>query len=187
MHLGKKLSLFAAMLTIAACSDQPLPTQTIDAPKEAEFARHANAPADLLTNINVTQTLADGSTLAGLLTITELGLVDGALVATGTLVGTVTSPLGVVTQFTQTFTDTALSLIGSAGACDILTLDLGPIFLDLLGLQVDLSAINLDIVAQSGPGNLLGNLLCAVAHLLDGPGALAGILNILGQINSILG
>jgi hypothetical protein len=49
--------------------------------------------------------------------------------------------------------------------------------LDLLGLQIDLSRIVLDITAQTGPGNLLGNLLCAVAGLLDDPSGLARLLN----------
>jgi hypothetical protein len=51
--------------------------------------------------------------------------------------------------------------------CPILFLDVGPIFLDLLGLQVDVSQIVIDITAVAGEGNLLGNLLCAVAGLLD--------------------
>ena len=61
--------------------------------------------------------------------------------------------------------------------CAILHLDLGPLSLDILGLQVNLSRIVLDITAQSGAGNLLGNLLCAVAGLLDNPNGLAKILN----------
>jgi hypothetical protein len=69
-------------------------------------------------------------------------------------------------------------------ACGILHLDLGPLFLDLLGLQVDLSQVVLDIAAQPGAGNLLGNLLCAVTGLLDSPGGLARLLN---QILGILG
>lgn len=63
-----------------------------------------------------------------------------------------------------------LQLIGldpDDGECPILFLELGPLFLDLLGLQVSLSQITLDITAVAGPGNLLGNLLCAVAGLLD--------------------
>jgi hypothetical protein len=67
--------------------------------------------------------------------------------------------------------------------CGILHLDLGPLTLDLLGLQIDLSRIVLDITAEAGAGNLLGNLLCAVAGLLDNPGGLAKLLN---QILSIL-
>ena len=62
-------------------------------------------------------------------------------------------------------------------SCEILDLTLGPLDLDLLGLQVHLDQINLQITAQPGPGNLLGNLLCAVAGLLDNPNALAGLLN----------
>ncbi len=73
----------------------------------------------------------------------------------------------------------------------ILFLDLGPIFLDVLGLVVDLSAITLDIHAVPGAGNLLGNLLCAVAGLLDGglfTGGLAGLLDrLLAIINNLLG
>ncbi len=49
----------------------------------------------------------------------------------------------------------------------MLDLTLGPLHLDLLGLMVDLNQVRLTINAVSGPGNLLGNLLCAIAGLLD--------------------
>ena len=52
---------------------------------------------------------------------------------------------------------------------------LGPLDLDLLGLEVHLDTVVLDIVAVRAQGKLLGNLLCAVAGLLDG-GALDGLL-----------
>jgi hypothetical protein len=51
--------------------------------------------------------------------------------------------------------------------CTILRLRIGPIFLDLLGLQIRTNTIRLRIVAVPGPGNLLGNLLCAIANLLN--------------------
>jgi hypothetical protein len=70
----------------------------------------------------------------------------------------------------------------NAGACDILNLVLGPLDLNILGLQVDLQRVVLDITAVAGAGNLLGNLLCAVAGLLDG-GPLAGLL---GQLQTLL-
>ncbi len=63
------------------------------------------------------------------------------------------------------------------GSCDILFLDLGPINLDLLGLVLNVSQIVIDLDAQTGPGNLLGNLLCAVAGLLDPSSALADFLD----------
>jgi hypothetical protein len=59
------------------------------------------------------------------------------------------------------------STTAQAATCTILHLVLGPLDLNLLGLKVHLNRVVLDITAQSGSGNLLGNLLCAVAHLLD--------------------
>ena len=53
---------------------------------------------------------------------------------------------------------------------------------ELSGGRSDLSEIVLDISAESGGGNLLGNLLCAVTHLLDGPGSLADIADLLNRI-----
>jgi hypothetical protein len=59
--------------------------------------------------------------------------------------------------------------------------------LDLLGLQVHLNRVVLNIVAESGPGNLLGNLLCAIAELLDGTPALQDVLDaIVDLLNGIL-
>jgi hypothetical protein len=53
--------------------------------------------------------------------------------------------------------------------CPILRLRLGPINLNLLGLRVRTNVIRLRIDAVPGPGNLLGNLLCAIANLLNPP------------------
>jgi len=60
--------------------------------------------------------------------------------------------------------------------CPILHLQLAPIHLSLLGLNVDTSAICLSITAESGHGKLLGNLLCNVANLLNGGTPLGDIL-----------
>lgn len=73
-------------------------------------------------------------------------------------------------------------MASSAAACDILNLVLGPLDLDVLGLEISLQRVVLDIVAVPGAGNLLGNLLCAVAGLLD-DGPLAGLL---GQLQTLL-
>lgn len=73
-----------------------------------------------------------------------------------------------------------------AATCDVLNLVLGPLALDVLGLQVDLNKVVLKIVAVSGAGNLLGNLLCAVVGLLDAGGLLPQVANILNSILAIL-
>jgi hypothetical protein len=76
----------------------------------------------------------------------------------------------------------------SAATCNILRLTLGPLDLDLLGLVVHLNRVVLVIDAESGPGNLLGNLLCAIAGLLDGGLNLDAVLGSIADIlNAILG
>ena len=76
----------------------------------------------------------------------------------------------------------------TALSCQVLDLVLGPLDLNLLGLKVHLDTVHLNITAQGGPGNLLGNLLCAVAGLLDGATGLNGILNgIVSLLNQLLG
>jgi hypothetical protein len=80
-------------------------------------------------------------------------------------------------------------VIGAAPAnvCQILNLTLGPLHLNLLGLVVDLNRVHLRITAHRGPGNLLGNLLCAVAHLLDGPAPAAKKAALLNDVVGMLG
>lgn len=70
-------------------------------------------------------------------------------------------------------------------ACDILTLVLGPLDLNLLGLRVQLNQVELEITAIPG-GGLLGDLLCAVANLLSPLGALAAIAAALNDILAAL-
>jgi hypothetical protein len=131
----------------------------------------------------VTGTVANGGAFAGAFTLDHFTTQNGQLVAVGTLTGTITDALGaVVGSVSQQVTVP----VAAAGSCQILHLTLGPLDLDLLGLQVHLNQVVLDISAQSGPGNLLGNLLCGVAHLLDG-GIPAGTLsNILNQLLALL-
>jgi hypothetical protein len=119
-----------------------------------------------------------------------------ALTFTGTIVGDVLDADGetVLASIDDTFSfDATPTQNGDGngngqgnGGCQILFLDLGPLFLDVLGLQVDLSDIQLDITAVPGAGNLLGNLLCAVAGLLDGVGLGGAIENLLNRITGIL-
>jgi hypothetical protein len=72
------------------------------------------------------------------------------------------------------------------GDCQILNLVLGPLDLNLLGLKVHLNRVVLNIFATPGPGNLLGNLLCAIAGLLDEGGLLTEVRRILNAVLAIL-
>jgi hypothetical protein len=115
-------------------------------------------------------------TLNGTFTLTGFALQDGQLVATGLLSGVVTNGAGATSSILQTVTAAVTSTATSS--CTILHLVLGPINLNVLGLQVTTNQIVLDISAIPGPGNLLGNLLCSIANLLNNPNqTLVGLLN----------
>jgi hypothetical protein len=153
----------------------------VAAPTTTTAAPAAVAPASMHDTIPVTGVLEDGTPFTGTLSGLTATVVDGAVNLTGTLTGMAGDQ-----AITQEFTTVITNL--QPGGCQILFLDLGPIFLDLLGLQVDLSRIVLDITAVPGAGNLLGNLLCAVAGLFDNPGnPLNAITNLLNRLLRGLG
>ncbi len=82
-------------------------------------------------------------------------------------------------------TPVTLSSTTGTNGSQILDLHLNPIHLDLLGLNVQTSSICLDISAQSGPGNLLGNLLSGLGGLLGSNGG--GLTSFLSNpINNLL-
>jgi hypothetical protein len=138
----------------------------------------------------------------GQIRITEMAY-DGQLRVSGFISGVAQGAGAKVNVINQEFEQVAATLVeppASGGTtavaqqvCPILDLDIGPIFLNLLGLVIDLSAIHLDITAVSEAGALLGNLLCALVGLLDGIALgdlleqiLGEILELIEQINDIL-
>jgi hypothetical protein len=128
----------------------------------------------------VSGTTTTGGTLTG--TLSNLSVVNqgGVPTVVGNLTATLTNATGGVLG-SVTNLPVSLPVLGGSGTCHILDLTLGPLHLDLLGLVVDLNQVNLHITAQSGPGNLLGNLLCGVAHLLDSNGT-PGLTNLLNRL-----
>jgi hypothetical protein len=148
----------------------------------------AKDPASTALSVPVVGTATSGTitgALNGTATITKFVASQGQLTAVGTLTGTVTDATGAVRSIATTFS-TQLAPTAVTASCEILHLDLGPINLNVLGLAVQTNEIVLDIAAVPGAGNLLGNLLCSVANLLNGSGGLAGIANLLNQILAAL-
>ncbi|MFD2361744.1 MULTISPECIES: ABC transporter substrate-binding protein [unclassified Arthrobacter] len=132
---------------------------------------------------NIDQTIAGVGRFVGTFTPTGFTTQNGQLAVTGLLSGTFTSVSGATTQISQSLTTTVLSATTTpTGTCDILSLVLGPLHLDVLGLVVDLNQVVLNITAQSGAGNLLGNLLCSVAGLLDGGISLNSLATLLNRL-----
>jgi hypothetical protein len=127
----------------------------------------------------------DNGSFAGTFTPTRFSTQNGNLMATGVLTGTV-SDLSGATVGTVTRT-VSMPVAVAAATCQVLNLVLGPLHLDLLGLVIDLNQVHLLITAVQAPGNLLGNLLCAITHLLDGTPAAGGLAALLNAILALLG
>jgi hypothetical protein len=133
----------------------------------------------------ITGTTSDGGTFAGTFTPSRFSTQNGKLLATGVVTGTVKNASGAtVGNVTQTVSTPAAV---TAASCSILNLVLGPLHLNLLGLVVDLNQVHLVITAVQAPGNLLGNLLCAITHLLDGTPTAGGLAALLNAILALLG
>jgi hypothetical protein len=146
-----------------------------------------HAQVTTLNSAPVTGASKNGKKFSGRFTIERFVTKNGKTYAVGTLTG----KLGHRTiKRSNVRMPVAVNhgLAGVAAACPIVHLVLGPLNLNLLGLKVHLNQLVLDVTAQSGPGNLLGNLLCSVAGLLNGPSVLgnqtSGLLNIFQQLLS---
>lgn len=163
------IAMLVAMIAPATVAAKPPTATAVTAPVTGTF----------------TDVLNGTGTFAGSLEITRFSRQAGGIVAVGNLTGTLTDSLGTVIGTVSR--SVTLPVTTLQATCDILHLELGPLDLNLLGLVVHLDKVVLDITAQQGPGNLLGNLLCAIAGLLDpGPGPLGAIIALLNQILAIL-
>ena len=111
----------------------------------------------------------DEATFDGELTLTDFDTDDGELVAIGELDGELSSnPTEAIEEtFEVALGEVEEVLDADPGEVSVLDLVIEPIFLDLLGLELETETIDLDLTAVGGEGNLVGNLLIAVVTLLD--------------------
>jgi hypothetical protein len=154
--------------------------------------------------LNITATAGPGQLLGNLLTDVANLLNGGGILPTleNAISGLDLSGIGnELTQilnaglgqlFSPTSANSGGTSVTSAGSTSILHLSLGPVNLNLLGLNVDLDncddePVTVDITAESGPGRLLGNLLTSVTHLLDGQGHGRPLANALNRIADAIG
>jgi len=167
-----KLRFTSALALVAA-----LATVVVIAAPTASSA----PPAATISN-TISGTTASGSTLTGTLSNIRFVNNNGQLALTGVLNGTLTTVGGIVTNITNQAVTLPVTGAAPSGSCQILDLRLGPLDLNLLGLVVHLDQVHLNITAQQGPGNLLGNLLCGVANLLNGGTGSGGLANLLNRL-----
>ncbi|MGN6170068.1 MAG: hypothetical protein ACTHQQ_18140 [Solirubrobacteraceae bacterium] len=106
------------------------------------------------------QDRASTSRLALTAKITSFRATDRGVVAKGTLTGTLNSGTHVSRQSAPVSFKVAAA--GQGARCNVITLRLAPLNLELLGVQVTTSDISLDVYALHG--RVLGNLFCALAN-----------------------
>jgi len=155
-------------------------------------AASAQDPAGLTQVVPVTGESQSGKQFNGRYAIDRFSTSRGRLVSVGTLRGRlgnrrvaergVRMPAALASGATSAALQPPVPPI--PGACEILNLRLGPINLNLLGLVVRTNRIQVRIDAVPGPGNLLGNLLCAITGLLDPQ--TAGVRQQAPALNAIL-
>jgi len=120
-------------------------------------------------------------------TIFAVGMVSGAISGPAPIARTgISGPLTLQVTATSGGPHAARGAIVLAQAtCDVLHLQLGGDMLNLLGLQVALSPVTLDLTGGTGP---LGNLVCQIVGLLNNVAGVVGLLNqLLGVVGGLVG
>ena len=175
----KKMTYIASALLLACLA------LLLVSPLSAAAATSQTTASSNSISAPITGSASNGDTFNGTFTVTRFVSQNNQLFAVGTVSGVLKNASG-GTIGNVTNVPAALPVTAASATCPILSLTLGPLHLNLLGLVVDLNQVVLNITAQSGPGNLLGNLLCAVAGLLNGGTPLSGLAGILNQILAAL-
>ncbi|HWG42941.1 MAG TPA: hypothetical protein VN688_09160 [Gemmataceae bacterium] len=154
-------------------------------------ATNQTGNGDLLGNITTTLLNTLGATPTNLATLNGdlnaiLGKVVGVLNAS-----TLTLPTGILSTLSPALQELALpNLVNPQGTATAPILNLAiastndstpPVNVNLLGLDITTSNIQAQLIAQTGDGQILGNLLYNVANLLN-PGGSLDLLPILNAL-----
>jgi len=120
-------------------------------------------------NIPVTGTFVDANgpgKFVGTLNIDSFATQNGHLVALGTVSGTMTDALGRATAVPAQSVTVPVNDVQQAeqGGCQIVHLDMGATSLTVLGIEVILSPLKIDV----NLGGLLGTILCPLLGVLGG-------------------
>lgn len=180
MSVRRASAALAAVCALMAL----IPMSALAATPKASTPAHSAVAAKSLAKVPITGKTKSGKKFKGTFSVDRFVSRHGKTYALGTLTGklgakkvhrdNVAIPASIGNGLPGGYMKQAVA------SCPILHLVLGPLNLNLLGLQVNLNQVVLDITAIPGAGNLLGNLLCDVSNLLN-TGGLP-----LGQVTSLL-
>lgn len=170
------------LLGLFGCAENPVspsPLQSVDEP--AASAKGTGLTLNSLTGLSLPLIGSLGDVVIDQAVITNFALVEstvggivgleatGILQLTGGVLGT--------DVITEDFTTVVSVTSSGPGQCDLITIDLGPIGIDALGLaSVDVPAASLTGKGSGAVGSLLCNLGSILSGLIGG-GNLGGILN----------
>ena len=115
-------------------------------------------------------------------TIYAIGMVSGVVTGPAARSG-ISGPLALpVTPTTSSSLATRSAAVAQAATCDVLHLAFQGLTLNLLGVEVTLSPVTIDLVGGTGP---LGNLIGQICNLLSSVGDVVGL--VVNLLNTLLG
>jgi len=140
--------------------------------------------------VKMTGTAKNGKKFKGTYTIKRFTHKGSKLFAVGTLKGKLkgrrVTKNNVRVPASLARPASAAQIPPTPNACQILNLTLQPIDLNLLGLRLRTSRIDLRLEGVPGAGNLLGNLLCGITGILDPQAATPATPSLLTQVLNAL-
>jgi hypothetical protein len=139
---------------------------------------------------------AGGGTFAGTLSIQKFAARDDQVVAIGMVSGTLTGPMGFTMGTTLTGPLALPVLVEPPEApglgivrsqviaqqtCDVLNIEIQPITIDVLGLQVTTLPVGINVTADGTGTNVLGHLVCTILTTVG------NVLGLVDLLNALLG
>jgi hypothetical protein len=186
MKNGIGVLVLPLAIGLGGCGDNPVsPSPLVAHQQQAMSAKGTGLVLNSLTNVSVPLIGSLGDVVIDQAVITNFALVEDAvgaiigLEATGVL--QLTGGVLGTDVITENFTTTVSVTSSGPGQCTLVSIDLGPIAIDALGLAtIDVPAANLTGKGSGAVGSLLCNLGSILSGLIGG-GNPAGIVNALNN------
>jgi NADH:ubiquinone oxidoreductase subunit K len=185
-------TLLSVAVLLAAVGVSPV---IADDDSKSNHGKDSNSPAATLI-VPLTGTVVSGGTFTGSFSISRFENRGGTIHAVGTVSGVVIGPSArsgisgplalpvTVTSDQPLATQSALAVAQAQVPCQI-HVSFGGLTLNLLGVDVTLNPVMLDLVAGSGP---LGNVVGQICTLLNTAGNVVGLVtNLLNTLLGLLG
>jgi len=185
-------TLLSVAVLVAAVGVSPV---IADDDSKSNNGKGPNAPARLIVPLTGAVVSGGGGTFTGSFSISSFENRGGTIHAVGMVSGVVIGPnarsgisgplaLPVTVTSDQPLATRSALVVAQAVPCEI-HLSFGGLTLNLLGVDVTLSPVMIDLVAGSGP---LGNLVGQICTLLNTVGDVVGLVtNLLNTLLGLLG